>query len=295
MVTRLPRVRATFELLYDAAWSWVDERALRLSAGVAYYALFALVPVLFLAISMASFFLGQAVRDDVEERIVGMLGADFAVALLEAIDAVEVGGATVGSTLVGFGIVLFAATLLFVAWKEVVDLLWGIPRERGVRASATRRLFGVAAVLGAGALLTLNIGVGSLVGLVGEWFDGPLATTLLRLTGSVAAFTFGTLSIALLFRHTPDAEVSWRHVWFAALVSMGMVRLGAWGYGLYLDRFGFESAVGVAGSALLGLVLVYYGAAILLYGMEIVRHAHEGDRFVPLALDLRPIGAPEPR
>ena len=85
------RTRATFSLLYDSAQSWIDERALRLGAGVAYYALFALVPVLFLAIAFASFFLGQAVRGDVEDALAGLLGEDFASGLLSAIDAVDLG------------------------------------------------------------------------------------------------------------------------------------------------------------------------------------------------------------
>jgi hypothetical protein len=41
--------------------------------------------------------------------------------------------------------------------------------------------------------------------------------------------------------------------------------------------------VGIAGVLLLGLVLVYYAVAILVYGMEIVRLARSGRGFVPLA------------
>jgi membrane protein len=282
-VERFPRARSTFRLLYDSAQSWIDKRALRLGAGVAYYGLFALVPVLFLALAIATFFLGQAVRQEVEGAITGHFGGQLGQALLDAIDSIEIGGSTVLGTLIGLGVVMFTATLLFVAWKEVVDLLWGIPRERGIRATLARRLFGLTAVLGAGALLTLNLAIETIIGFFDQFFDGPLLDALVRIGGSFAVLALGALFIGILFRYTPDVDVSWRHVWFAAAICMAMLVVGAWGYGLYLRYVSLTSAFSVAGALLLGLVLVYYAIAILLYGMEIVHHAHTETRFVPLA------------
>ena len=281
------RTRATFSLLYDSAQSWIDERALRLGAGVAYYALFALVPVLFLAIAFASFFLGQAVRGDVEDALAGLLGEDFASGLLSAIDAVDLGDSGTVFSLISLGVLIFTATLLFVAWKEVVDLLWGIPRERGARASMMRRLFGLAAVVGSGVLLTVNLAVGTIIAGVDKFVDNQLLDALLKLMGSFIPVLLGMIFVGVLFKFTPDIDVSWRSVWFAALVSMAMLSVGAWGYGVYLDKYAFASAAGAAGALLLGLVLVYYATAILLYGMTVVKLAHSSSDFVPLAFSRR--------
>jgi len=270
-------------LLYDSAQTWIDERALRLGAGVAYYALFALVPVLFLSIAFASFFLGQAVRGDVEDALAGLLGEDFASAILSAIDSIDLGDTRTISSLISLGVLIFTATLLFVAWKEVVDLLWGIPKERGARASVMRRLFGLVAVLGSGALLTLNLAVETVIAGVDRFVDNELLDLLLKIMGSILPMLLGAVFLGILFRFTPDIDISWRNVWFAALVSMGMLSVGAWGYGIYLDKYAFSSAAGAAGALLLGLVLVYYGTAILLYGMTIVKLAHSSEGFVPLS------------
>jgi len=250
---------------------------------VAYYGLFALVPVLFLSLGVATFFLGQAVRQEVEDALTGRLGEEVGRALMTAIESIEIGGSTVLGSLIGLGVVMFTATLLFVAWKEVVDLLWGIPRERGLKATMARRLFAVAAVLGAGALLTLNLAIETIIGFVDQFFDNPFIDALIRAGGSFAILALGALFVGILFRYTPDANVSWRHVWFAASISMAMLVLGAWGYGVYLSYVSLTSAFSLAGAVLLGLVLVYYAIAILLYGMEIVRHAHGETRYVPLA------------
>ena len=154
----LARLRSTFRLLYDATQSWIDDRAIRLGAGVAYYSLFALIPVLFLAISFASIFLDrEAVNDEVEKALSELLGPESAEAISRAVEEMMAGSPDALLPLLGFGALLFTATLLFVAWKEVVDILWGLPRQRGMKASLRRRLFGLAAVLGSGVLLTLTL------------------------------------------------------------------------------------------------------------------------------------------
>ena len=283
MFDRFPRTGDTFRLLYDSAIAFVDDRALRLGAGVAYYSLFALVPVLYLSLAVATLFLGEAVKGDVEARVGEVLGPEPAAALMSAIEAVEVGGTGIVASVAGLVALLLAGAFLFVAFKEVVDLMWGIPRERGVKASMGRRLFGLTAVLGAGVLLTVNLAIGTFIGFLNGFLDLALFDALLTIAGSFAAVALGAFFLAILFRHTPNQKISWRSVWFAAIVTMSLLTVGSWAYGVYLDSFGFSSAAGVAGAAFLGLVLVYYGTGIVLYGMEIVRQAHESDRFVPLS------------
>ncbi len=262
-------------ILFDAAQSWIDGRVIRLSAGIAYYSLFALVPVLLLAVSFASIFLDrEMVNAEVEQAISEVLGSDAANSLLSALDDQRLTSEEAAIQLVSFGILLFAATLLFVAWKEVVDLIWDIPRERGVRASVRRRVFGLLAVLGSGVLLTLVLIAEALVASLGGLISFGAFDLLITITGSILPALIGAVFLAILFKYTPDALVAWRSVWLAAAVTMGMLAVGAWGYGIYLASYGWRSAAGVAGSLFLGLVFVYYAAMILMYGMEIVKEKH---------------------
>lgn len=284
MTTRsFPRLRATYRLLYESAEAWVDDRALRLGAGVAYYGLFALVPVLFLSMVIATILLGRTVGEDVEEALQDIFGPDLAEAVIGAIESLGETASEWSLSLIGIAALMFTATLLFVAWKEVVDLLWGIPRERGVRATVRRRLFGVFAVLGSGALLTLSLASQAFINWIEAFLSRPAFGFLLGAAGSVTLFFLGVVFVGVLFKYTPDAEVAWSSVWFGSAVSMGILTIGAWGYGIYLDLYGFSSAAGVAGTVFLGLAFVYMSVAILLYGVVIVRRVHEDSGFVPLA------------
>ena len=262
----------TVQLLVASARSWIDDRVIRLGAAVAYYSLFTLIPVLFLAVSLASIFFGQdQVGAEVEKQIADLLGDDIASAVTSAFEQLQdVDEGTIVS-LVTLGVLLFTATLLFVAWKDVVDIIWGAPRVGGARGTIQRRLFGVLAVFGAGALLTLTLLAEALIGMLDRVFGSLLADILIKTTGSLIPLALGAVFLAVLYKYTPEDHVAWRSVWLPSFVAMAMLSVGASAYGLYVSAYAFRSAAGAAGSVFLGLIFVYYAAQILLYGVEIMK------------------------
>ena len=262
----------TVQLLVVSARSWIDDRVIRLGAAVAYYSLFTLIPVLFLAVSLASIFFGQdRVDAEVEKQIADLLGDDIASAVTSAFEQLQhVDEGTIVS-LVTLGVLLFTATLLFVAWKDVVDIIWGAPRVGGARGTIQRRLFGVLAVFGAGALLTLTLLAEALIGMLDRVFGSLLADILIKTTGSLIPLALGAVFLAVLYKYTPEDHVAWRSVWLPSFVAMAMLSVGASAYGLYVSAYAFRSAAGAAGSVFLGLIFVYYAAQILLYGVEIMK------------------------
>ncbi|TDI51088.1 MAG: YihY/virulence factor BrkB family protein [Acidobacteria bacterium] len=262
----------TVQLLVVSARSWIDDRVIRLGAAVAYYSLFTLIPVLFLAVSLASIFFGQdRVDAEVEKQIADLLGDDIASAVTSAFEQLQdVDEGTIVS-LVTLGVLLFTATLLFVAWKDVVDIIWGAPRVGGARGTIQRRLFGVLAVFGAGALLTLTLLAEAVIGMLDRVFGSLLADILIKTTGSLIPLALGAVFLAVLYKYTPEDHVAWRSVWLPSFVAMAMLSVGASAYGLYVSAYAFRSAAGAAGSVFLGLIFVYYAAQILLYGVEIMK------------------------
>ena len=153
----------------------------------------------------------------------------------------------------------------------MVDIIWGAPRVGGARGTIQRRLFGVLAVFGAGALLTLTLLAEALIGMLDRVFGSLLADILIKTTGSLIPLALGAVFLAVLYKYTPEDHVAWRSVWLPSFVAMAMLSVGASAYGLYVSAYAFRSAAGAAGSVFLGLIFVYYAAQILLYGVEIMK------------------------
>jgi membrane protein len=262
-------------LLVESAREWSSDRAVRLGASLAYYSLFALIPTLALAVSLASLFFGQEeVSQQLYDAISDVIGSDIATLIVGAIDRVDDDSMLGVLPLVSLGILLFSATLLFVAWREIVGIIWGIPREHGLGASLRRRGFAVAAVLGAGVVLTLMMFVQALIGSVADLFSIDVIGLLATAASSLATTAIGAIVLAVLFKYSPGIDIGWRSVSLPAALTMVLLAVGAHGYGWYVERFGLTSAAGVAGTVFLGLAFVYYAAQILLYGVEVVKVSH---------------------
>lgn len=269
-------VRRRVAVVRNAYLAWSADRAPRLGAALAYYSLFALVPVVLLAISLAGLLFGRDVADStVEEGIADLVGPEIAAALAAAIDRMRADSVQATLPIISVGVLVFAATVLFVAWQEIVNLLWHVPHERGFRASLRRRLFGVIVIVGAGLLLALVIFAETVLGALDRRLEMPFLDAVVRVSGSAVPFVLGIVFLVVLFTVTPEADVAWRRTVVPALLSMSMLWIGAFFYGLYLGTVGFANASGVAGSLLLGLALVYYAAQILLFGVELTRAAHD--------------------
>jgi membrane protein len=73
-----------------------------------------------------------------------------------------------------------------------------------------------------------------------------------------------------MYRFGTDGSVSWRAVWPGTILTMILLLVLAWGYGIYVDLAG-TSVAGVASSAILLIVLVYFMAQVLLYGAEVIK------------------------
>ena len=267
--------RSTVGLLMESAREWSGDRAVRLGASLAYYSLFALIPTLALAVSLASLFFGQEeVSQQLYDAISDVIGTDIATLIVSAIERVDDDSMLGVLPLVSLGVLLFSATLLFVAWREIVGIIWGIPRERGLWATLRRRGFAVAAVLGAGVMLTLMMFVQALIGSVADLFNIDLIGVLATAASSLATTAIGAVVLAVLFKYSPGIDIEWRSVWLSAMLTTVLLAVGAHGYGWYVERFGLTSAAGVAGTIFLGLAFVYYAAQILLYGVEVVKVSH---------------------
>jgi membrane protein len=135
-----------------------------------------------------------------------------------------------------------------------------------------KRLFAFAVVGGLAALLIAIVIAETLLAMVGGLIpDEPVIDTALRLVGSAVPLVLGTLLLGAIFRFGPDVHVSWRDIWPGALLTMALVLVASWGYGVYLDTFGSSSASAVASSAMLFIVLIYMVAQIGMFGAEFVR------------------------
>jgi membrane protein len=256
---------------------WWNDNVPRMGASLAYYTLFALAPILVVAIAIGGLVFGaEAVRGEIVGQIQGLVGLEGG----KAVQAMLEGAAHRGSSLLasGAGILTFflGATGAFLELQADLDAIWRVKPKEGtsfLRPLVMQRLVSFGLVVALGFLLLTSLLVSAALSAIhsylGNRFTGLVV--LWEALNVVVSLGVITLLFALIYKVLPDVKLSWREVWVGALVTAGLFSIGKLVIGLYLGSTNIATTYGAAGSVIVILVWVYYSAQIILLGAEFTR------------------------
>lgn len=259
------------DLLRQAARSFRRHRARRLGAGLAFYSLFALVPTMFLALEIVAAIFGrEATEGRLVERLDGIVGVDVAEQIEDAVGALWENSNTSGFAIVTLVVVVYSASILFVAWRDSLEAVWGLPYRSGLQTTIRSRVYGALVPIGAGILLAAIVLVEVSTALAGDLVTSPLVDAVISALGTISPNVASVFALALLYRVSTRLRPRWGDIWPGTLAAALALAVLAWGYGLYVRAFGASSAAGAAGSVVLGLAFVSYSAQVLLFGAALI-------------------------
>ena len=282
--TRYQNVRFTALRMFlkDLLSAWSADRPARLAAALAYYAMFSIAPMAWVAITVAGVFIDEwAVVDRVVARVGQSLGPEM-VQLLEGMASSASLSSSAGSplaTLISAGALLYASTGLFSQLQYALDTIWGVPPAdyAGTVALIKNRLLAFVMVLGLALLLILATFASIVVSLFGSWLALPESMPIFA---EVAYIGVLTVTFALIYKVMPDTDVAWRDVWAGAALTALVFAVGRWAIGFYLTHSGVATAFQAAGALAVLLIAIYYLAQIFLFGVVFskVYATHFGSR-----------------
>jgi len=256
----------------DALTEFIEDKAPRLGAALAYYTIFSIGPLLLIAVAMAGLFFGQ---DAARGQVSGELGKYFGPQLSEALEQMIEAAAKPASgrlaTIVGVITLLLGASGLFGQLKDALNTIWNVEPKKtsGIMAFIQERFLSMAMVLGIGFLLLVSLAFDAVISALGPWLGRLIGgETVVHILSLVLSFAIATVLFAAIFRILPDLTIAWRDVWLGAVFTSTLFVLGKWGLGLYLGKAAVGSAYGAAGSLVILLVWVYWSGQILFFGAE---------------------------
>lgn len=273
MMTRNRTIKPYIDVLREAASLFFADRVKRLSAGLAYYAIFALVPTLLLSIGVAGAFVGkEAAAGQLAHQMSGVVGDEVAEQIEAAIASLW--SSTNRSSFALFGVlaVVYSASVLFAAWRDMVEFIWEVPYESGLQRTLQARVFAVLVPIGAGLMLAFMMLLQGFLTFVEGLVGSTVLDVTIRSASALLQSVVGAIALGVVFRHSARGiRPAWRDVLPAVIMVVLVLDVGFWGYGLYLRFVGSSSVTGAASSAFIGLLVVYYAAQVLLYGAEVIK------------------------
>ena len=256
----------------EAIKEFGDDKASRWAAAMAYYTVFAMAPLLVIAVAVAGFVYGDAAAENqIVDQLSGVVGAGAAGLIQNMIAAASERGGGILATIIGVVTLFIAASGLFVSLRDSLNTIFDVEREGGGWRSAVKeRLVAFALVLGVGALLLAVLVANSLLGAVDRVITGlaPGAYVLIRVANYLVTLGLMTVVFGALFKLLPDIEVAWRDALVGGAVTAVLFTIGQIGISLYLGYSSPGSVFGAAGSLAVVLVWIYYSYMVFFLGAE---------------------------
>ena len=269
VVARLRRI-FVIELLVRTTKETAEDDVTHMAAGVAYYALFSLFPLLLGLIAILSFFLES---DDIQSRLTTLTagylpGSEMLVS--DNIDAVvRLRGALSLVSVLGL---LWSGSAIFGAINRAINRAWDIHTDRPLYKGKPRQMLMAA---GVGVLFAISVSSAAVVRIASDLaqYDVPVLTFLVHTVGQVLlqglSFVLVFAIFLIIYKFMPNTKTYWRYIWPGALFGAVLFELAKNLFILYLERSSFQNVYGTVTPMIVLLLWTFLSSLILLIGAEI--------------------------
>jgi membrane protein len=268
----LKSIRLATFLIRETAFRFHRAKAQRLAAALAYYAMFAISPLLVVVLAVSAIIYGEkAARALTMAQVEELVGEKVASSMQGLIvNAASPTTGTIATTL-SVLLVLFGASRIFTELRDALNHIWGVDRQgqgNPLRMAVKDRLLAFLMVLATGFLLLASLVASTTLQALSQRFGKsiPYISTATKKFYPFVTFSIILLLFAVIYKILPATKVWWREALPGAAIASLLFGAGRFVVGFYLSRTTIVSVYGAAGSLVILLIWIYYSAQVLLLG-----------------------------
>jgi membrane protein len=241
------------------------------SAGLAYYFLMSLVPVLIILTAVVAYLPFNNGMEGMAAFVANVLPRQALPTIENILDTVSLHR----TGLLSFGLI----TAVWLASKAVKGIIMGLDTVYGAQAPRriwTNRILAFVLTLAVGLLLVIGV----LLMLAGPWLGrwlskvASIESLWLELWPYLQWLISGLImfsAIELMYVFAPNVPVAGRRTIPGALVAAVSWLALSWGFGFYLQRYGekLDNFYGIVAAPIAFMIWMYWSSAAILLGAEI--------------------------
>lgn len=271
------KIKAYIKLILKVFGEFSRDLPLIHGAAIAYYAILALVPLMYMGFMIFGSILGdETVKLILEELIQNQIGISDVESIMAMLDGVSFEDGSLALQIAGSVMVAFSCTAIMNTMRKSINKFYGLERPdlharkvlvgnlifRGLSLVAiiAVTLFVIMVYFAETFLLSVSDRFFEDVRFM-HWIFGEVAQHGLPIFSNVLVLTF-------IFKFLHDGVIEWKIAIRGALTTGLLLYIGQLLLKVYLTTYFFASGVGVAGSILMLLVWVYYSSLIILLGVK---------------------------
>lgn len=254
---------------------WFDDDIPMHGAALAFYTIFSLAPILFIAVSSIGWIYDDYTAiSQLQELIEDYLNPELAVTVIAILEQIEIQpGLTM--PIIGGLTLIFASTTAIAQLKSTLNIIWNVKtiKGKGLMQFIIDRLLSLVLVLSITLILAASVAIDALLYTMTTIIDNttPFDLGFTSLLNEVLLWTSTYILFLVIFKMLPDVSIPWKEVALGAIVTTVLFMIGKWLIGWYLASFVSYDVFGAAGAFVILLIWVYYNAQVIFLGAEFIQ------------------------
>jgi membrane protein len=262
---------------WQALKDYVQQGAFHHGAALAYYTLFAFIPILYLTTSIYGRIIGaKNMRVIVTDLLHDGLGLTDSESILQLVDTMSLEKPSFFLELVSIGVLLYTYSAFMLSLKRSLNEFFNVTKKNRQESNLFMELIGFRFVsvlmLAVFALVVIlfyfaQVFVFSALNSWIHWHNGFIDFSFKLLQIGLTLLS-NVLIFSLIFKYMHDAKVSWKVALKGAILTAILLYFSQWILSYYLQHFFMLGQLGIANSIFMMLAWVHYSAQIIFLGAK---------------------------
>jgi membrane protein len=262
---------------WQALKDYVQQGAFHHGAALAYYTLFAFIPILYLTTSIYGRIIGaKNMRVIVTDLLHDGLGLTDSESILQLVDTMSLEKPSFFLELVSIGVLLYTCSAFMLSLKRSLNEFFNVTKKNRQESNLFMEHIGFRFVsvlmLAVFALVVIlfyfaQVFVFSALNSWIHWHNGFIDFSFKLLQIGLTLLS-NVLIFSLIFKYMHDAKVSWKVALKGAILTAILLYFSQWILSYYLQHFFMLGQLGIANSIFMMLAWVHYSAQIIFLGAK---------------------------
>lgn len=268
--------RLLWKIIRQAGREWRDHNPLLIGAGISFYIILSLGPILSIIVFIIGSFLGKA--HTIREIVSGLhtVAGEKAAAIIEHIvKLASSSSAGFMTILASIPLLFFGSTMIFYQIRNALNTIWDIKPEveRGIMSKIKKYGFSFLMLTIVGLLFLALVLKDPLVQSAKDQLNEiiPIPAVLITLFNYVFSFLLLTVLFAMIYKILPEANIRWSDVWIGAGVTAFLFLTVQLIIAFNVNISNLETAFGSIGIFTILYLWIFYSSLIFLFGAEFTR------------------------
>ncbi|MEE1945028.1 YihY/virulence factor BrkB family protein [Pedobacter sp. KR3-3] len=250
---------------------------LRLAGATAFFANFALPPILLILIRLFGFFVDRKLlARQIFERLASILDDSSTDQIRQTLRNIRGIDHNWWATILSFVFFIFVATTLFNVIKNSMDQIWkiGVNEKIGIMFNLKLRARSMVIILLAGILFFVGLLTDSVQAFIGTYINTAAPTfgkIFLSVLNQALFVVIVTAWFTVLFRFLTNGRPSWKASIRGGILTGILFTLGKFILRIMLPLSNIGNVYGASGSIVLIMLFVFYSSFIFYFGACFVK------------------------